>query len=263
MVVVFSAVEERDLRSRYSDACSVRLGRWTAIVMCMGRELRRQASLLRLPVRWSRWAGNAARRAAWWLCLAGVEARGRGRVMRMRGRGVVSMTGAAMRRVVVSGWMCNGEMKEKLSSSCFALVNLVRLGSVGWEVVRSRAHASRRPKPHDQGRLARLSCGERGDDELLLLGGAAGGDEHTRTHKTQQLAGCSRCGSRQGACGDTGRQARQARPLTFHPRRFEDEDEVRASEYLLRGSATRGGVEEGGKCDVIADAGGGVHMPRL
>ena len=94
-----------------------------------------------------------------------------------------------MRRVVVSGWMCNGEMKEKLSSSCFALVNLVRLGSVGWEVVRSRAHASHRPKPHDQSRLARLSCGERGDDELLLLGGAAGGDEHTRTHKTQQLAG--------------------------------------------------------------------------
>jgi hypothetical protein len=95
-----------------------------------------------------------------------------------------------MRRVVVSGWMCNGEMKEKLSSSCFALVNLVRLGSVGWEVVRSRAHASRRPKPHDQGRLARLSCGERGDDELLLLlllGGAAGGDEHTQDAATCRL----------------------------------------------------------------------------
>lgn len=90
-----------------------------------------------------------------------------------------------MRRVVVSGWMCNGEMKEKLSSSCFALVNLVRLGSVGWEVVRSRAHASRRPKPHDQSRLARLSCGERGDDELLLLLLPAAAN----THKTQQLAG--------------------------------------------------------------------------
>ena len=36
-MVVFSAVEERDLRSRNSDACSVRLGRWTATVMCMGR----------------------------------------------------------------------------------------------------------------------------------------------------------------------------------------------------------------------------------
>ena len=51
--------------------------------------------------------------------------------------------------------------------------------------------------------------------------------------------------------------------MTFHSFRFEDEDEVRVSEYLLRGFATRGEVEEGGKCDVIADAGGGVHMPRL
>jgi len=37
-MVVFSAVEERDLRSRNNDACRVRLGRWTTIVMCIGRE---------------------------------------------------------------------------------------------------------------------------------------------------------------------------------------------------------------------------------
>ena len=49
-MVVFSTVEERDLRSRNSDACSVRLGRWTTIVMCIGREFERQASPLRLPI---------------------------------------------------------------------------------------------------------------------------------------------------------------------------------------------------------------------
>jgi hypothetical protein len=52
-MVVFSAVEERDLRSANSDACRVRLGRWSPIVMCIGREFERQASPLRLPVPWS------------------------------------------------------------------------------------------------------------------------------------------------------------------------------------------------------------------
>jgi hypothetical protein len=40
-MVVFSAVDERDLRSRNSDACRVRLGRLRAIVMCIGREMQR------------------------------------------------------------------------------------------------------------------------------------------------------------------------------------------------------------------------------
>ena len=83
---------------------------------------------------------------------------------------------------------------------------------------------------------------------------------HTRRSNLQAAAGVDRGRARVETQGDS-----LDRPglLTFHPRRFEDEDEVRVSEYLLRASATRGGVEEGGKCDVIADAGGGVHMPRL
>lgn len=35
MMVVFNAVDERDLRSRNSDACRERLGLWEAIVMCV------------------------------------------------------------------------------------------------------------------------------------------------------------------------------------------------------------------------------------
>lgn len=99
-MVVFSAVEERDLRSWNSDACSVRLGRWTAIVMCMGREFQKQTSPLRMPVSKSRRAGNAERRPWWWCCFAGMEARGRGRMMRMGGgRATWCQSRAAMRWV--------------------------------------------------------------------------------------------------------------------------------------------------------------------
>ena len=52
-MVVFSAVEERDLRLRNSDACRERLGRRTA-VMCLRRGVSGYGSRPRLPVDRSR-----------------------------------------------------------------------------------------------------------------------------------------------------------------------------------------------------------------
>jgi hypothetical protein len=64
---------------------------------------------------------------------------------------------------------------------------------------------------------------------------------------------------RQGAeaQGDRAECARQARPLTLHSGRFEDDGEVRVSEYL------RGAAHEGGGREAIGDAGGGVHATPI
>jgi hypothetical protein len=81
-MVVFSAVEERDLRSENSDACRVRLGRLRAIVMCIRRELRMSIGPLRLPTPGSRRADNAKDcDAEWWM---EEDALSRGRVTRGR-----------------------------------------------------------------------------------------------------------------------------------------------------------------------------------
>jgi hypothetical protein len=60
---------------------------------------------------------------------------------------------------------------------------------------------------------------------VLLGGAAAGGEEHTlHTLHTQDATTCRHAAGvelARRACGGT----RRARPLTFHPRRFEDEDE--------------------------------------
>lgn len=59
-MVVFNAVEERDLRSVNSDACAVRLCCWEAAVMCMPKGV--CVGSLRLPVHFSRCAGRRTRR---------------------------------------------------------------------------------------------------------------------------------------------------------------------------------------------------------
>lgn len=76
-IVVLSAVEERDLRSRNSDACVVRLWRWGTAVMCMWRMIYGGRSIARTAKTFARAVvvrGSGRRRPS--------EGRGGGRVER-------------------------------------------------------------------------------------------------------------------------------------------------------------------------------------
>jgi hypothetical protein len=73
-MVVLSAVEERDLRLRKSDACRERLGRRRTAVMCLRRGGSGYGSLPRLPVdpfrrrkRYCRGIEEAEVCARWWM----------------------------------------------------------------------------------------------------------------------------------------------------------------------------------------------------
>ena len=138
-------------------------------------------------------------------------------------------------------------MKERLCLSL--LVSLWKSGPAGW--VRKCGMGDPDEPEHALAPSAKTAiedaslAGGGGDDELLLLLPAA-------TSKMQQRAGLQQVWS-QGK-----QQGVDAHALTLHPRRFEDEeDEVRVSEYPARCRATtRGGVEEGGKGNVIGGGGG-------
>jgi hypothetical protein len=89
-MVVFSAVEERDLRLRKSDACRERLGRRRTAVICMRRVVSGYGSLPRLPVDRSRrrkryCRGIEAAKVNGWRVLRG---RGCGRAAEVMAAGV-------------------------------------------------------------------------------------------------------------------------------------------------------------------------------
>lgn len=84
-MVVFNAVEERDLRSRNKDACRLRLGRWKTAVMCMWRGKPGSQSTVsggafvqaRKQCGNSRWVGGGGSRAEGWCgCMRAVSSEG-------------------------------------------------------------------------------------------------------------------------------------------------------------------------------------------
>jgi hypothetical protein len=96
-------------------------------------------------------------------------------------------------------------------------------------------------------------AGRGGDDELLLLLLLPAARSKTKQASKQDAATCRRACVRacvQQGVETQGEQALQARPLAFHPRRFEESDKVRVSEYL------RGAAHNEGCVWVLAGGGG-------
>lgn len=122
MMVVFNAVEERDLRSRNSDACRERLGRGRQSSCVFGRSFQGQACPLRLPPRSSRQVGNAVDGR-------GVAMRGMQQIEGARWRMLGSGDGGRV-PLAVSAARCNGEMREKVLEG--QQQSLCKSGPAGW-----------------------------------------------------------------------------------------------------------------------------------
>ena len=127
-----------------------------------------------------------------------------------------------------------------------------RVGPEVWDGRSRRARAYASPVGQNRNQGASLAGGG-GDDELLLVLLVLLPPAATSKQRAGLQQVWSRGKARQAGCGCTR--------LTLHSRRFEEEDEVRVSEYPARCRTTRGAWvpwwREGGKCDVIGDAGGG------